>query len=54
MCFNEKYISYTRALAKLNVIKTLPETTDRKTTLIVQGNESDDTESDSEIIVNKE
>lgn len=42
MSLNEKYISYTRALAKLNVIKSLPQTTDRTTTLIVQGNDDEE------------
>jgi hypothetical protein len=42
MTTNEKYISYTRALAKLNVIKTLPRTTDREKSLIVEGNETED------------
>ena len=34
---NEKYIAYTRALAKLNVIKALPKTADREKITIVQG-----------------
>lgn len=42
MSLNEKYISYTRALAKLNVIKSLPQVTDRKSSLIIQGNETED------------
>ena len=47
MSLNEKYISYTRALVKLNVIKFLPETTDRQVTLIVQGEEQEDTSVES-------
>lgn len=39
MTANEKYISYTRALVKLNVIKDLPQLVDRNTKLIVQGDE---------------
>ena len=42
MSLNEKYISYTRALAKLNVIKNLPETTNRNIPLILQGEEKED------------
>lgn len=42
MSSNEKYISYTRALAKLNVIKALPQTTDRNKSLIIEGNETED------------
>ena len=42
MTHNEKYISYTRALAKLNVIKSLPQTTDRKLSLIIEGNETEE------------
>lgn len=34
---NEKYIAYTRALAKLNVIKNLPKSADREKITIVQG-----------------
>lgn len=34
-------ISYTRALTKLNIIKTLPQIKDRMTTLIVQGNDDE-------------
>ena len=41
MTTNEKYISYTRALAKLNVIHELPEKSNGKMSLIVQG-ENDD------------
>ena len=37
MTENEKYISYTRALMKLNIIKSLPVSVDRTTTLFVQG-----------------
>lgn len=37
MNLNEKYISYTRALAKLNVIKTLPKMASEAKELIVQG-----------------
>lgn len=39
---NEKYISYTRALAKLNVIKDLPEKANRNETLILEGEEQDE------------
>lgn len=42
MSQNEKYISYTRALIKLNVIKSLPQTIDRGTRLIVEDNESEE------------
>lgn len=42
MTSNEKYISYTRALAKLNVIKELPEKANRKETLILQGVEQEE------------
>lgn len=41
MTRNEKYISYTRALAKLNVIHSLPELYDRTTPLIIQGDEDE-------------
>ena len=34
---NEKYIAYTRALAKLNVIKNLPKSADREKITIIQG-----------------
>ena len=37
MSDNEKYISYTRALSQLYVIKTLPELADRNKKLILQG-----------------
>ena len=53
MSLNEKYISYTRALAKLNVIKSLPQTTDRTTTLILQGDEVEDILEISENISNE-
>lgn len=43
MSQNEKYISYTRALAKLNVIKELPQTSYRESSLIIQGNDSEET-----------
>ena len=39
MTDNERYIAFTRALVKLNVIKELPETTDHTQSLIVQGEE---------------
>lgn len=42
MTANEKYISYTRALAKLNVIKFLPEVTDRSKSLIIQEETQED------------
>lgn len=42
MSLNEKYISYTRALAKLNVIKSLPQVTDRNSCLIIQGSEAEE------------
>lgn len=41
MTENEKYISYTRALAKLNIIHSLPKTADRSESLYIQGNEED-------------
>ena len=44
MSLNQKYISYTRALAKLNVIKSLPQITDRESSLIIQGNETEETQ----------
>lgn len=34
---NEKYIAYTRALAKMNVIKNLPKSADREKITIIQG-----------------
>lgn len=49
MTLNEKYISYTRALMKLNVVKILPQTVDRTDTLIVQGEEQDDVIEDVEV-----
>ena len=39
MTLNEKYISYTRALVTLNVIKSLPESESQTEDLIQQGNE---------------
>lgn len=39
MTSNEKYIAYTRALNKLNVIHKLPNVTDKSQSLIVQGND---------------
>ena len=53
MTLNEKYISYTRALAKLNVIKNLPKTTDRTKTLIIQGAESEKIIESKEVINNE-
>ena len=37
---NEKYIAYTRALIKLNVIKSLPESQDDRKSLIIQGEDT--------------
>ena len=42
MSHNEKYISYTRALVQLNVIKTLPEIAERCGNLILQGTDSEE------------
>ena len=39
MTESEKYISYTRSLTKLNVIKTLPAITNRKEKLFIQGSD---------------
>lgn len=39
MLQNEKYVSYTRALSKLNIIKTLPQVTDRSNSLIIEGDD---------------
>lgn len=44
MTENEKYISYTRALVKLNVIKSLPVSVDRSNDLFIQGNNENDYE----------
>lgn len=44
MTINEKYISYTRALAKLNIIRNLPEIADRNSMLIVQGDKQENNE----------
>ena len=52
MSLNEKYIAYTRALAKLTVIKTLPATADRKVPLIVEGTETEEVEPNSETATN--
>lgn len=41
MTDNEKYISYTRALSKLNVIHSLPKISDRNNKLFTQGDEGD-------------
>ena len=43
MSSNEKYISFTRALVKLNIIKELPETRDREKIVIIQGDGEDET-----------
>lgn len=43
MSDKEKYIAYTRALSKLNVVKDLPQKANRNEALIVQGNEGDET-----------
>lgn len=42
MTANEKYISYTRALNKLNVIKSLPKVNTGKKDLIIQGEDVDE------------
>lgn len=42
MTINEKYIAYTRALVKLNVINSLPYYVDLRENLFVQGEETDD------------
>ena len=42
MSHNEKYISYTRALVQLNVIKRLPETAERGSEIILQGSEEEE------------
>lgn len=44
MTNNEKYIAYTRALVKLNVIKDLPTLTDRNESHIMQGIEDENIE----------
>lgn len=41
MTENEKYISYTRALAKLNIIHSLPRIADRNESLYIQGSDDD-------------
>lgn len=41
MTENEKYISYTRALAKLNIIQSLPQIADRSESLYIQGDDDD-------------
>ena len=41
MSTNEKYISYTRALAKLTVIHALPSLSDPNTKRIVEGDEEE-------------
>lgn len=40
MTNNEKYISYTRALSKLNIIHSLPTVSDRNNELFIRGSES--------------
>lgn len=42
MTDNEKYVSYTRALKKLNVIHNIPKLADRNESLIIQGNDTDE------------
>lgn len=42
MTENERYVAYTRALLKLNIIKSLPQTADRTKTLIVQGDDDEE------------
>lgn len=42
MTNNEKYISYTRALVKLNIIKSIPQTANREISLILQGADTED------------
>lgn len=42
MSNNEKYIAYTRALAQLNVIKSLPKAVERNGDLILQGADNDE------------
>ena len=44
MSANEKYIAYTRALAKLTVIKELPHVTDDSVPLYVEGEETEELE----------
>lgn len=41
MSNNEKYIAYTRALAQLNVIKSLPKMVERNCNLILQGTDDE-------------
>jgi len=42
MTTNEKYIAYTRALAKLIVVETLTKYVDEKEKLFVEGNDDGD------------
>ena len=44
MTDNEKYISYTRPLSKLTVIKTLPELFSKDEILYEQGEDTEDSE----------
>lgn len=46
MTFNEKYIAYTRALAKLNVVRYLPHIIDRSVSLAIQGEDINDKNED--------
>lgn len=39
MCDNERYIAYTRALAKLTIINSIPMLADRTQSLVIQGEE---------------
>lgn len=47
MTSNERYVAYTRALTKLNVIKNLPQTVSRDNLLVTQGNEDDETDAET-------
>ena len=44
MSANEKYIAYTRALAKLAVVKELPHVTDDSVPLYVEGEDTEELE----------